>query len=254
VAINTLIDSFELYYETGRANEILLPSEIFGENLLSWLRSDLGLIMSSSWVTSWLDQSGNGRHFAITSSNNAPTKVFNRGQFAIRFSSSRPDILSLSGTSYGVGPNSSSVHILRVIRRAADPAAAGVSSGLDDFGTNAAKSHIPFNDGVIYDSNGCFAGRATVGNPTTSLATLCVYESISTTEKFCARLNGDLIYSGSSLTPVIATTPVIGGMSAGAFMEGDIFEHIVLNKEADEEERRNLQLYLFKRYGIIYTV
>lgn len=51
----------------------LNPKQILGDNLHTWLRSDLGVITSGSAVTDWKDQSGNGHHFSQSTGGNRPT-------------------------------------------------------------------------------------------------------------------------------------------------------------------------------------
>lgn len=223
------------------------PIEIFGSKLLSWHRADLGVTLSGSDVTTWADQSGNGRTFTAAVGQR-PTMGTMSGQTALAFAGASSQRLSLSGTSYG---SPSALHVIRVMQRNADPPSTSSRSGLDDFGTHAAKSHVPFTDGVVYDSTGGASSRATVGNPTPSFASPRVYESISTASKFEAKLDGTTIFGPSTTLGVgVAATPIIGGTTAGAYMDGYIAEHIVLNAEASVSERSALAAYILDRYGL----
>lgn len=219
------------------------PDVIFGSALLSWHRADLGVSDILGSVTDWADQSGNGRDFAAAFS---PTLGTNAGQAALVFVGSSTQYLTLSGTSYG---SPSQVHVIRVLQRNADPAPTTQKSGLDDWGTSAAKSHIPYTDGTVYDSTGGTT-RATVGNPSTSLATLCTYESTATGSAFVARVNGSVVYSGASIGVAIAATPWIGGGSHGAYMDGYLSEVIVLNTTPDATQRSQMAAYILDRYGL----
>lgn len=219
------------------------PDVIFGSALLSWHRADLGVTLSGSDVTAWADQSGSGRDFSAVYS---PTIGTNAGKAALVFDGSSTQYLTLSGTSYG---SPSQVHVIRVMQRNADPPPTPQKSGLDDWGTSSVKSHIPFFEGTIYDSTGGTT-RATVGNPSTSLATICTYESTATGSAFVARVNGSIIYSGASIDVAITATPWIGGGSHGAYMDGKLSEVIVLNTTPDATQRSQMAAYILDRYGL----
>lgn len=229
----------------ARKRNAATPITIFGSKLMSWHRADLGVTLSSSEVTDWADQSGNGHDFSAAAGDR-PTVGSVGGQDALYFEATNTEYLTLSGTGYG---SPSALHVIRVMQRLDDPPATTQKSGLDDWGTSAAKSHVPFTDSNVYDSTGG-SSRATVGNPSTSLATHCVYESVSTGSAFKAILNGTTIYSGSSLGVAVAGTPWIGGGSHGAYMDGYISEVIVLNAEASAGERTDFAAYILDRYGI----
>ena len=227
-----------------RAPSVLEPPATFGAILMSWHRADLGITLTSGRVSAWADQSGNGRDF-VAAAGDRPIIGSCAGQDALYFDAASTEYLTLSGSGYG---SPSAFHVLRVMCRLADPPATTAKTGLDDWGTSAAKSHVPFTDGTVYDSTGG-ATRATVGNPSPSLAIPCVYESISTASKFEARISGTVIYTGASLGVAVAATPWIGGGSHGAYMDGYINEIIVLSAEATGTQRTDFAAYVLDRYG-----
>jgi hypothetical protein len=221
------------------------PDVIFGAKLMSWHRGDLGVTLSGADVVTWEDQSGNGRTFTAPFGLR-PTMGTLAGQAALSFAAPSMQYLELTGTSYG---SPSALHVIRVFQRLADPPSTSGRSGLDNWGTSAARSHVPFTDGVIYDSTGAVS-RATVGDPTPSLAAPRVYESISTASKWEARLDGAVLYTTSALGVAVTGAPWIGGMPSGAYMDGQIAEVIVLSAEASAGERTDLAAYMLDRYGI----
>ena len=233
----------------ARKRAVAEPPAIFGSKLLSWHRADLLVTLASGRASDWGDSSGNGRTFSQGTAGSRPLPGTMGGQASLYFDATRPDYLSLSGSGYG---SPSALHVFRYMARNADPAPTSAKSGLDDFGSSAAKSHVPFTDSTVYDHTGGVT-RATVGNPAASLAVPCVYESISTGSKFEARLDGTSIYSGASLGVGVPATPWIGGGSHGAYMDGHIGEIVVLNAEASAGERSAWAAYILSRYGLTVT-
>jgi len=235
---------------SGPYPALATPVGIFGTKLMSWLRADLGVSLDgSSNVAAWADQGvGTGRDYGQGTAARRPAMGTLNGKPAVLFDSANTEYLSLSGATYGAP---AAAQVIRVMQRNADPPAVAAASGLDDFGTFAAKSHVPFTDGIIYDSTAVSAARATVGNPATSLALPCVYESITTAAKFDARLNGAVIYNSGTLGVAIAATPTIGYMTGGAYMDGVIGEHIVLNDEASASERAQYAAYVLAYWGFV---
>lgn len=231
------------------------PVSIFGSALLSWHRADLLVTTATGGVSVWGDSSGNGRTFEQTDSAKRPAAGGTvGGQASLTFTAGNSDHLILTGTSYG---SPSALHVIRVLKRTADPSAAMVSSGLDTWGP-VSDGAYPWTSGVIYDTTAVTtAGTyATVGDPTASMASDCIYESIALASAFKAKLNGDAghTYSGATLGCTLAANPIIGGSTAaGRYMAGDIAEVIVLNAEASAGQRTAFAAYILARYGLTIT-
>jgi len=218
---------------------------------LSWHRGTDLVTLNGADVETWDDLSGNGRTFGQSNASRRPTTGTLGGHTAITFDAANAEHLLLTGTSYG---SPSALHVIRVLKRTADPSAAAASCGLDAWGPVDDGAYPWVAPGIVYDTTAVTtAGTyATVGNPTTSMASLCTYESIATASAFKAKMNGDggLVYSGATLGVSLATTPQIGGSVAAArYMAGEIAEVMVFSSELGAGDRAGLAAYILARYG-----
>lgn len=222
---------------------------------LSWHRADLLVTTATGGVSVWGDSSGNGRTFEQTdSAKRCADGVTLGGQAAFRFTAANADHLILTGTSYG---SPTGLHVIRVMKRSADPSAAAASSGLDTWGP-VSDGAWPWTSGIIYDTTAVttVGTYATVGNPTASMASLCVYESIALASAFKAKLNGNAghTYSGATLGCTLTANPIIGGStSAARYFDGDLAEVMVFSSELGAGDRAGLAAYTLARYGLTIT-
>ncbi len=221
---------------------------------LSWHRATDLVTLSGADVTDWGDLTANGRDRDQSNASRRPTTGTVGGLTSISFDASNSEHLLLSGTSYG---SPSGLHVIRVIKLAADPPAGASSAGLDTWGP-VDDGAFPWTSGIIYDTTAVTtAGTyATVGNPTASMTSLCVYESIALASAFKAKLNGDAghTYSGATLGCTLTATPVIGGsLGAARYFNGDWLEDMVFSSELGAGDRAGLAAYILARYGLTIT-
>jgi hypothetical protein len=220
---------------------------------LSWHRADLGVTTATGGVSVWADQSGNGRTYEQTVSAKRPaTGGTLGGQASLIFTAANSDHLALTGTSYG---SPSALHVIRVCSIAADPPAGSPAGGLDGFGAFAgAQIEYPYTSGDIYDSTGANS-RVNAGNPSTSLTTDHVYETVSTASAFKCYVNGGTaLYSGASLGVGVRAVPEIGGDTRSVrYLDGELAEIMVFSSELGAGDRTGLSAYMLARYGITIT-
>ena len=179
---------------------------------------------TNGFVTTWYDQSGNGRNATQTTAANQP-QIVSSGNVILE--NTKPTISFLSGLSGLDFSNfsGSSVTMFMIVKAKNDPALTDADSGFVSFG-GGATNHYPYRDGVIYDDS--FSNsRKTVGNPTTTLAQLNLYNVLSKSAEWTARLNTTQIFTTSSNTVQINTNPKIGSKNTGAGMNNFISELII---------------------------
>ena len=194
----SLMQPFFHHLRGGGAG-VISPSDISG--LAAWHRADLGVTTSASKVTSWLDQSGNGN----TASNGAslgPTVTSANATFnnkaTLNFAQSGTKYLQWVSQAF-VGM-STGAHAFFVFNVAADPPATTAHTGFCNLGDSSDAlqgTYMTFTDGVIYDDmfRSAAIGFRTVGNPTPSLTAASLYEVISTSSEWTAKVNGTQLYT-----------------------------------------------------------
>jgi hypothetical protein len=163
-------------------------------------------LVSSTHISVWADQSGNGRDGS-------------QGTDAVRLiydatggPAGSPCVdLSTAGTNVGFGDvfsglTAAEIFVVRYL--AADPPTVGAGA-FYSFGSAGTSDHVPFSDGNVYDG---FAStvRSATGNPTPSLAGWHVYNVTSTASEWTNRINGIQHFTTGSNTVGWSTTPLLG--------------------------------------------
>jgi hypothetical protein len=132
------------------------PDDIAG--LVFWWRSDAGLVLSGSDISTFGDQSGNGNDGAWTGARAGLESNVTGSLPAARFNGAPLYQLPnncLSGLT--------SAQVFAAIKCDADVPADALDTGLWRFGTDAFATHYPFTDGNVYDDFGS-SSRFTIGN------------------------------------------------------------------------------------------
>lgn len=228
------------------------PATISG--LYLWHRADTGLFKDSSFtdpvtadgdtVGGWLDKSGNGRHWSQGTTSAEPT-------YKTGIVNGKP-VLRFDGTddAFGTGPDFSAMtgaEVFIVVKGDSDPSSA---NGLWSFGTDAASTHYPFSDGIIYDA--CFTtARKTVGNPTPALTSFRLYNVVSVSGEWTAFLDGTQLYTTATNTVAGAAAPRLGrGTNSGSYFDGDIAELIIYSAKLGATNKSAVKSYIATRYGL----
>ena len=213
-----------------------------------WLRGDT-VALNGSDVSSWTDKSGNGRHWAQATGALQPASVVDTSRPAVSFSA--------VATKHLLGPDLATpawaaAESFLVLRVAADPAASGASSGLWRTSAAAAETSYPFTDGSIYDD---FAttSRVTVGNPTPSLASPRIYQTISASGEWTALLDGTQIFTTATNTVGWNATTYLG-RSVSIYLDGVIWEWLVYAQKLTAPNRAAVTAYLKSRYAALGIV
>jgi hypothetical protein len=195
------------------------------------------------FVTTWYDQSGNANNATQTTATNQP-QIVSGGSIILE--NTKPTISFLSGLSgFGFATFSpTTVEGFLVVKAKADPPLT-INSGFINIGSNTDDSHFPFSDGNIYDGFGTTA-RKTVGNPTTPLNQVNLYNVLSASGEWTARLNTTQIFTTSSNVVAIIANPKIAAKTISTGMSNFISEFIIYpsNQSANRSGiESNINLY-----------
>ncbi len=214
-------------------------------NLQLWLKADaITGLNDGDRVTTWIDSSGNSRDATQSVAADKPTYKTNilNGKPVVRFAASNTEFMNLPNflTGFGAG------ELFLVIKVNNDPPATG-SGGVYDFGSEAASSHYPFDDGVIYDEFATTA-RKTTGNPTPTLAAWRLYNVSSQANEWTSRIDGTQFFTTATNTVGWSTTPKIGGETF--FCDGDIAELLLYSAVLSASDRTAVKTYLAAKYNL----
>ena len=204
-------------------------------------------MLNGGTVASWLDISGNGRHWTQGSAPLQPTWVASaiNGQPGLSFSAAAtqelvgPDLFALGLTA---------AETFIVFQLNADPPATGAKCGLWRTESAASVAVVPFTDGVIYDGFGSTVRKTTV-NPTPSLASPRIYSVITTSSEWTSSLDGVQIFT-TATNAVGWNTATRIGSSVTNWFDGIMCEWLVYPAKLSTADRAKTIAYLKARYGI----
>jgi hypothetical protein len=144
-----------------------------------------------------------------------------------------------------------------VCKRIADPASSSGKAGFWAFQSNSAGvsqgAHVPWTDGVIYESFATTA-RKTVGNPTPAMTTTRLYNVISTSSEYTANLDTTQLSTTGTNTVGITTTPLVGASSDASgtsyFFDGYIMLVLIYNGKLSSGDRSLLTQWIKTEWGL----
>jgi Big-like domain-containing protein/concanavalin A-like lectin/glucanase superfamily protein len=231
------------------------PDDLAGLEL--WLAADAIVgPADADPVTTWEDESGNGRDATQETAGEKPTYrtgVLN-GKPVVRFDGG--DLLEITPFFTGFTAGT----IFTVVKIVADPTAGTIDGHpINIFGSDLEHSFYPISGGVdVYDTFGTTA-RKQLGDLTPSLAAWRIYNAISAANDWRAYLDGTLVFS--TVTNTVgwndgAVLPVLIGASRRSVAEGartldgDIAEIIMYSRALSDTERQQVEDYLMDKYGL----
>jgi hypothetical protein len=236
LTLNYIIDSQANFSRTG---------------LVSWYRAD-GVVTSGSNVTQWTDLAPNPNHAVQDSGFGMPTTTTINGKPAVHFTSSANQHLIATPNSGNTKLELNKFTIMAVARRTS-----GINSAIvtqkgasgDFYGLRLNSG--PTLAGYIKNGNGTFSATQSIGNG--NLAVLATtYDPTEATPKLQVYLNGT-VGSPQTVTQTVNTNlaPLyIGGADVFTTLDGDISEVMIFNRVLTDSERKQVEFYLFARYGI----
>jgi hypothetical protein len=198
------------------------------------------------FVVTWYDQSGNGNNATKTTAADQP-QIVSSG--SVITENSKPTISFLSGLS-GLDFSTfsaNSVTMFMIVKAKNDPPIQS-NSGFVKFGTETSANHFPWQSGDIYD--GAFSStRRNVGNPTTALNQLNLYNVLSTSTEWTARLNESQIYTTLTNTVAINANPKIGSKDVRYGMDNFITE-LIIYPSNQSSNRSGIETNINAHYSI----
>ena len=227
-------------------------------DLKFWLKADAGVILSSSAVSQWNDQSGNNRNIVQNTSSNRPTILTNGQNFnpTVHFTASNNQFFS-KNSNFNIFADSYSIYLVGYN-----------SSGQRTFitvnetgGTDNSGIHIESQDPSIMrflhrnpPSQGGGDNLVQTVNISNSRSNvMSFYRNTTTKHKFS--INSENAFS---LTPSVAafTSGVFTDLTVGQlgsenqrYLDGDIGEIIIYNTD-NESNRIRIESYLGVKYGV----
>lgn len=131
-----------------------------------------------------------------------------------------------------------------LVRGAADPASAGVETGLWKFGTSSDADLFPWTNGVVYCGWGSNA-RKTTSDPATDLEEWNVWNVWSAAGDFGMKLNGSAFFSTATNTVAFSSSPELGRSAETARRwGGDIAAFWMFDAKLSSGDRTLMEAYM----------
>ena len=226
----------------------LAPSTVAGNVL--WLMSDQGVTSSGGIVTTWSDQSGNGRDFTQPTSGNRPT-ITSAGSGINSIASIK---FVASSTQSLIGPSLSALTSGAEVFLVHKPTSDGSTQVCHwRFGSQAQSAFYPYIDRLIYDNFGSSSNRF---HPSTTVANAAqIYNVVATGSEWTALIDGTQIFtSGSNTVGWDAAGSLLGASSAGgitpgAWYDGLMSACIIYDHKLSTADRATVMSGLRAKYG-----
>ncbi len=180
---------------------------------------------NDGFVTIWYDQSGNSNNVAQATANRQP-KVVSNGSVVL--SNNKPTVLfNQSFLNQSVNLNSSEAEHFLVIRVSLYFPTVNSKTGLYQYNPSTPNNnHYSWTDGDIYD--GFAASTRKTFTPSETLAKLNLYNVLSKSSEWSARLNSNEIFTTPSNTVNWGTSQVLGSnYSSSYYLNGYISEFMI---------------------------
>jgi len=217
------------------------PRTIPSSGLHLWLRADAGVTQSGGLVSSWLDQSSNGRNATMTVTRRQPAliSVALNGQPVLRFngaqsmylsSVSQPTLFSV----FIVGKNSLTSESYSMILGP---------------GGNSPNDQLRWDNG----SRALFVTQDAGTVITSAIGNTRVYHALSASydgSTMTFYRDGNVTSSSSFSTTSPWTIASVGSWYSTYFMTGDLAEVIIYDRALSQTERATVNSYLRTKYGL----
>lgn len=205
-----------------------------------WLAADRGVTTVDGNVSTWADQSGNGRHASQPTSGYRPLYVASAqgGRPTLRFDGINPTGDHLIFNTPFAKSMAGTIFFALTL---------GSKTGYCALMFRSDNSHNPY----VRDGKACFFTSSLAAQGTVSIYNTCSILTFqySSSEYINVRTNGsDLVSKSSGLVTGNWTS-----VSAGAYSQdyqGDISEIIIFNRALPDAERIRIEQYLSTKYAI----
>lgn len=249
----------DMHQGYGNNTEGIVELPVTGPAL--WLRADdpvLSTFTDGDKIGTWFDQSGNSNDaIRVTDDTHRPTWKEN-------ITNSKPGVLfAATGDANHEGFVTGNFaaaftagEVFLVGKAAADVPAAGVISGLWDYGTSIDAEHFPFTDGNYYAEWGR-TNRINTGPIAANIANVYLLNISSDASDWIIRINNAVHYSGAG-SPSWATSGFLLGRSFSGFgyveHNGYMFEIVMFDRVLTPAERAAMVTYFNRadRWGTAF--
>src|SRR5665213_788127 len=204
-----------------------------------WLQADKGIVQQNGHVAIWHDQSGLGNDVRMDDTTIRPDVVMDSGRPAILF----------HGWNYLEGPS--------IFPANADYTIAVVTK-LND--STAINNLVSGNSHALYFANNRYPRVVHRSFLYQEVSTVPVWPAAagfsaitalySQSHQYAKLFVNDQFADSSWVAPTYDTTLLIGSFNRGYFLQGEIEEVLLYNRQLDSGERESLNAYLMSRYGI----
>lgn len=203
---------------------------------------------NDGFVTTWYDQSGNGNNMTQVSALSQPNLVTNG---SIVLSNNKPTLLfDQSFLNQSVNLNSSEAEHFLVIEASLYPPTSQPQTGLYQYNpsNNISNSHYSWTDGDIYDGFATSSRKSFT--PPETLAKLNLYNALSKSSEWSARLNSNEIFTTSNNTVNFGTSQRLGSdFSSSYHLNGYISEFMVYPSD-QSTNRAGIETNINTEYSI----
>jgi len=221
-----------------------------------WLRSDSGITVTTSTsgqqvISQWLDSSGTNKATASGSTCPVLSSSGANGKPAVMFDGTNQYL-----TLPNVMASATAGEIFAVLKAAVDNP--GVDRGLWNWNyVIAGGVKYPSSDGRIMDNfgRGQSAGTVEIGDPTQALDQWHLYNVLSKSGEWTARINGLIQKQVTGVSPGFDITSTYLGQSSSYYggtpkFAGSIAEVIIYDHALSDVERATVEKYLGLKYGL----
>jgi alpha-tubulin suppressor-like RCC1 family protein len=213
-----------------------------------WLKAESGVIMDTNgYISTWADQGTNLNSAIQNTTASRPILKSN--------SLNGHPVISFYGTNYfdfttpGFMVGAGQAEIVAVMRSRVSSAAAGTRAHWY-FGHET--TSYPSVTGTIYEDFGLPSGRLyDVTSPSLVLTNFHVYDVVSQTNDWAARVNGLVQRSTTNNTPYFANSYLGKGSVSGPNFDGEMAEVMIFNRGLTSAERDAVGGYLAQKYALI---
>jgi hypothetical protein len=235
-------DGIPDYVADPSGNGIVEPTEI--ANLKLWLNGTVGVTTNASGqISTWADQSGNGCDAVQSSANLKPllsTNVIN----------SLPVVsfYTTNDFTFSTSPfvSATQAEMMIVLKARADVPAGHRALGYFGIG----HTYYPLSGGNIQESFGSTTSTRNLGEPAQALDQFHIYDVLSASNVWAARLNGLLQYQATDNEVTFPSAPRLGSANGSSRWDGDIAEVLIYSRPLTTQERGALGNYLAGKYAL----
>jgi hypothetical protein len=219
-----------------------VPNTLSGMRL--YLKPDVGVVVDGNGkVSTWQDQSGQGKDATQTTAASRPDFVSNQinGLGVLRFTAANSQSLSLSSVMTGATEGDAFIVVKTTVN--------GTAYGIWDWSSPSTAAY-PSADGRVQEVFGASAAY-TVGKPAQALDQYHIYNVSGKSGEWIARINGQPVHrTTANGTPVFAATAKLG-TGGSSSLTGDIAEVVVYGRVLTETERDTIGSYLAQKYALV---